>query len=411
MLLYIRNSKFSKVLSAFLAISILHELIAPNMAMALTGGPSQPEVQSFEPVGTSEMVDLFSGDFNYNIPLMDVGGYPINISYHSGVTMDQEASWVGLGWNINPGVINRNMRGIPDDFKGDKITKELNMKANTTIGLSAGVGAEFFGIDGLTTTFGLGVNYNNYTGIGFEKIFNNSFSSGRQAMGSLNGGLGITSSSTDGLTINPNFSFDVKVTNECNIDQFIGGSIGTSFNSRVGVKSLSLGVSYEGGKDYSHRAKHDSYQANKWSGGVGSSISFGMSTYVPKIDMPMVNTSATLSFKAGPHMIGLQNTWDFSGYYSSQRLSQKTNTVSAYGYLNMDEGSIYDSDVALDFNREKDGAFNENTPDLPVTNFTYDVYSVSGQGIGGMYRPFRSDLGYVYDSHNSNTSDKLLAWW
>ena len=41
------------------------------------------------------MVDLFSGDFNYNIPLMEVGGYPINLSYHSGIGMDQEASWVG----------------------------------------------------------------------------------------------------------------------------------------------------------------------------------------------------------------------------------------------------------------------------------------------------------------------------
>src|SRR5688572_4301607 len=104
-----------------------YQLVLPaTQVHALTSGPSQPEVQSFEPVGTTEMVDLFSGDFVYNIPLMDVEGYPINISYHSGINMEQEASWVGLGWNINPGEINRNVRGVPDDFKGDTISKILN---------------------------------------------------------------------------------------------------------------------------------------------------------------------------------------------------------------------------------------------------------------------------------------------
>jgi hypothetical protein len=64
------------------------------------GGPGQPEMKSFASVGTSNMVDLFSGDFSYNIPLLDVGGYPIGIHYSGGITMDQEPSWVGLGWNI-----------------------------------------------------------------------------------------------------------------------------------------------------------------------------------------------------------------------------------------------------------------------------------------------------------------------
>src|SRR5437868_7118186 len=119
-----RIRKHLKPIAVFMAMNLLFEICWPTAAFALTGGPSQPEVQSFEPVGTTEMVDLFSGDFVYNIPLLDVEGYPINISYHSGITMDQEASWVGLGWNINPGVVNRGVRGIPDDFNGDPITKE-----------------------------------------------------------------------------------------------------------------------------------------------------------------------------------------------------------------------------------------------------------------------------------------------
>ena len=98
----IRNNKFFKALSIYILLLFLNQIISPNIALALTSGPSQPEVQSFEPIGTTEMVDLFSGDFIYNIPLLNVGEYPINISYHSGIGMDQEASWVGLGWNINP---------------------------------------------------------------------------------------------------------------------------------------------------------------------------------------------------------------------------------------------------------------------------------------------------------------------
>ena len=41
---------------------------------AFFGGPTQPEMQAFSSVNASNMVDLFSGDFSYNIPLLDVGG-------------------------------------------------------------------------------------------------------------------------------------------------------------------------------------------------------------------------------------------------------------------------------------------------------------------------------------------------
>src|SRR5690606_1762774 len=79
-----------------------------------TGGPGQPEMSSFRSASTDNLVNLFTGDFSYNIPLFDLGGYPVNIFYSAGITMDQEATWVGLGWNLNPGTISRNMRGLPD---------------------------------------------------------------------------------------------------------------------------------------------------------------------------------------------------------------------------------------------------------------------------------------------------------
>ena len=94
------------------------------------------------------MVNLFSGDLTYNIPLLDIDGYPVNIAYNGGVTTDQEASWTGLGWNINVGTINRALRGLPDDFKDEIVTTETNINKNWTVGIGADISDfEIFGFD------------------------------------------------------------------------------------------------------------------------------------------------------------------------------------------------------------------------------------------------------------------------
>jgi len=397
------KAKVSRIIAAFLAINILFEAIAPTCAFALTGGPSQPEVQAFTPVGTSDMVDPFSGDFSYNIPLMDVDGYPINIGYSSGISMDQEASWTGLGWNINPGVINRGTRGIPDDFNGDEIVKEYKMKANKTYGLNVGAGIELFGLQKLKVGIGytLGIKYNNYNGFGAEQSLNLSLSAGKEGSSPLSGGLGLNSSSDDGLTLQPSVSLSGKISKDDNITTSL--SVGGAFNSRGGLKAMTIGVSQS--KSFTEVDKKGKEHNNSRSGQVASSsFDFGMPTYTPSGGLPMQNLSITGNFKLGAEAWGLHPNVSIGGYYSAQQLS--TNIVSnpAYGYMNADEGTKYDNAV-LDFNREKDGAFTPSTPALAIPNFTYDVLSISGQGVGGSYRPFRSDLGHVYDASTSTTSD------
>ncbi len=355
------------------------------------------------------MVDLFSGDFNYNIPLLDIDGYPVNISYHSGVNMDQEASWVGLGWNINAGVINRNMRGIPDDFSGDEIEKEFNMKPNVTYGVTGSFGAEVLGFERLGISYGLGISYNNYNGIGFEQTLNASLSSGDKSKSDLTAGLGITSSA-DGLTLNPSLSYDHKVTKAGKADRYLGASVGCSYNSRGGLKALTIGVSSEKSKEGFVRgnkykdAEGNAVGTKAAGGGLGSNVDLGAQTYIPQVSMPMVNTSVTMSVKGGITLFGIDGTGNLTGYYSSQRLAQTSDKIPAFGYINSEKGAAY-SKVTLDFNREKDGSFSDNTPSLPITSFTYDVYAVTGQGIGGTYRPYRSDMGSVFDSESGSTSD------
>jgi hypothetical protein len=130
-------------------------------------GPSSPEFSSFEAVSTDKMVDPFTGDFTYNLPLMELpgahsGGYPITLSYHSGVSPDEDASWVGHGFTLSPGAINRGKRGFPDDVKNADVSYYNNVPANFTASVRKDLAAEIWSVDlSKSSTF----SFNNYKGI------------------------------------------------------------------------------------------------------------------------------------------------------------------------------------------------------------------------------------------------------
>lgn len=391
-------NKYKRHIAAFFVLNLIVEVVSPSLALALTSGPSQPEVQEFQAINVSDMVDPSTGDCSYNLPLMEVDGYPLNLSYRSGITMEQEATSVGIGWNMNAGSISRNMRGIPDDFNGESITKKMNVKENVSYGINIGVGGELFGIDALNANVSLGLTYNNYSGYDFVKKIGFTLSLGSNA----SVGFGITSSS-DGLTLSPNLSLSAKMASDG--EQMLKGSasLGTSFNSRSGMKELSLNASVSGSGVNKQNQKHYKGE-NLGNIGNGSSISFGSPTYVPQVTMPMHTNGVIGSFKLGGTLFGVDVTGNIGGNYSKQTLANKYMEYPAYGYLNLHNGQ--QSDVAmLDFNREKDGTFTEATTNLPIPNLTYDNFSVMGQGVGGSYRPYRSEIGYVYDSRASNTSE------
>jgi len=411
----IRKSSTIKLGALMLAVIFLVQITFPTTVMALTGGPSQPEVNSFTPIGTTDMVDPFTGGFNYNIPLIDVGGYPINLAYNGAPNMDTEASWVGLGWNINPGVINRSLRGIPDDFNGDEITQEMNIRDNITIGTSAALSGEVFGFTpespGLSLGVNFGINYNNYSGLGITTGASMAFTMGEA--GSPTGALGIsaTNSSTGGLSISPSISFSATV-NSKNGENTIGGSIGTSFNSRQGLAAVSMGGTISGAntekdkKDDLQKAQNKRIGGNAGRGGVNasSSISLLNNTYVPTLNFARVSNSISGSFKLGGGMFGFDADGTFTGFFSSQGLAYTSKNFPAYGFM-FEENGAPQADVMLDFNREKQRAFNRTMPALHTTNHSYDLYSISGQGVSGMFRPFRSEVGYVHDNNTSDISD------
>ncbi len=241
-----KNKRSTQDLAWLLILVFCSGLFSPNISLASGGGPTQPEVQSFTPIGLSEMVDPFTGDFSYNIPLMDIEGYPINIGYSSGISMDQEASWVGLGWNLNVGSVLRSMRGLPDDFNGDEITKITSQKPQIDLSLGVAVGdIEIFGGDlseaisevigaeegSMGISLGANLKYNNYTGWGSEMDFGTSFElKGLNRSAGLD--LDFSASSENGAGFAPSFSMSKFVDHnddpETNINTEIGGAMNST---------------------------------------------------------------------------------------------------------------------------------------------------------------------------------------
>jgi len=398
------KNKVYRLTAKILLLAMTYQLVYPLKSLALTTGPSQPEVQSFEPVGTTDMVDMFSGDFNYNIPLMDVEGYPVNIAYHGGINMEQEASWVGLGWNVNPGEINRSVRGLPDDFNGEKVEKIVNIKSekNVRVGVGANFSLEAFGFSpsqlgyDVSLNFGLYVNYNNYRGVGIGTNVGATISTPVASTG-IDIGVG----SQTGADIDVNLSFFTS--KKMNQDNGAGADItaGTGFNSRSGLKDLSFNISAS--------TKTEKGQDQVSLVGYSTSIPIGLQNYVPVVTNASHQNSFQFQIKGGSAVM-----YTFPHLYLNALITNvnyDTNgTRSGYGYMYTENA---DKNGIQDFSRDKDGTYNKTLPNLPLSSMTYDIYSVSGQGTGGMFRPFRNDIGTINDpftESDGNGADVLAEF-
>lgn len=388
-----------KIIALFFLQVFLFQTVGLNIAYALTSGPTQPEVQSFQPAGTTEMVDLFTGDFGYNIPLLELpgpnGGYPFNLSYQSGIGMDQEASWVGLGFNLNPGAITRQMRGLPDEFNGDEVYTKMSIEPSVTVGLGAGVGAEIFG-GSASLGIGFSVSQNNYTGFGYSIDGSLGF---QQAVGSgMTGGIGLNVSLNpkEGIGVSPSLSLGGKL-----------GEFGLTggYHSKQGFTNISLSHSHNYGLTRNFKMVNRDAITSSASNGttVSSSLSMSHPGYTPQISMPMKNLNLSATFKIGGAWWGIFGSAYVRGFYNEQRLKNDKKIVKtdAYGYLYYQNAG---TDDMLDFNREKDGMVTKESPNLGIPSQTYDIYSVTGQGMQAMYRPVRNDLGVMHDPTTTSIS-------
>ncbi len=120
---FLRNRFVSKFLAVLFLLLIVESTIHATVSYALTNGPHQAEYISYEEPGATDMVNLLTGDFSFSLPILDVpgpdGGFSVPLTYNAGIGLEQEASWVGLGWTLNVGAITRNIIQYPDDASGE----------------------------------------------------------------------------------------------------------------------------------------------------------------------------------------------------------------------------------------------------------------------------------------------------
>lgn len=438
-----RNARFIRVTTCFVILGFLQQILAPMQAYALTSGPSQPEVQSFEPISTTQMVDPFTGDFTYNIPLFDVGGYPINISYHSGVSMEQEASCVGLGWNINPGVINRNLQGLPDDFMGDKIKYSENFKPQVGINLSAEFSktkeqsVELFGytvmeIDDYTLidhfygdqtslewTASFGLQYHNYRGVGYDVGFSKSKGLGEESPFSAWASLSYSSFEGYDAQIGLSYQNATKLQDkaEGEVHGIVNAGLGISANSRSGLKDIGLNVSLSRSRTYMEQKEiYNDYgyietNHHTKTHNASSSYNGGMSllgaapSFYPSSSSNTKSASYGFSYKTGLELKGFHGksvpglgkisaSVDWNGQ-DGQVIERKS---AGTMYLNRIHSQSDGDEWSLDYNRipGANGGINKFTQNIHQINQTFDIFSVSGHGTGASFRPYLGSVGVFY---------------
>lgn len=392
-------------------------------ATAVAGGPGQTESSAFSLNTTSSMVNPFTGDFSYSIPLMDVEGYPIVISYNSNVGMLDEASWVGLGWNLNVGSVSREMRGIPDEFNGGQnITRQYSvLEDEVSDGYKVGVtgGISYKGVPaskrrpyglGADLTLLFGSYKNTYTGTSKTFDFNIGASlttplNGRMdgVFSGLRGGLGYSSDSKNGVGRSTSVGLLSSYSESDGTTSFgqYGLSWGSNYHSRAGVTQRSLGTSVAYGmanKDFMLNVPMS----------FGATFTCGGATAVPRYELNST-TSASQWVVDGSVGFGKGN-WRFSAgleyqdYSNDQTLvytNADTKTISspAYGYFHAKKRDSYTGSgmPVMDFNRERDGQFSEDMKHLAYSFPTYDVFYVDGLGISATFRGIRNDIGVYRD--------------
>ncbi|OOG76502.1 hypothetical protein [Algoriphagus sp. A40] len=384
--------KIRKGIALFLLLIFLLP-IGSNQVFALTSGPSAPEFNGFSSIGTSEMVDPFTGDFSYNIPLFDLpgpnGGYPFNLTYAAGAQMDDEASWVGLGWTLSSGAINRQLRGYPDEFQADTVYNTVSMAPNVTVGVEAGLGGEVFGFPALKG-IGLGVYNNTMNGPGYSLSADIGLSKTTKSdqIGNFGLNLGLDFDSNNGGSIGGGLTYGTE-------SHQIG--LTGAYNSKSGMSSMGL--------HGSHKYKIKSTQEIGTKGWVTPNVSFVHPTYFPQNPFPMSHTSFSAMVKIGFGISGIYAKGYASGYYNESKFKYDKKRIGtpAYGYANFEKIDV-ESDYLVDLNREKDGMINSFSPNLAIPHLTYDLFNVSAVGIGGSFRAFRNDYGVVPESTVKSSS-------
>ena len=404
-----------------------HQVVLASMFLLLPisqifgdGGPMKPEAAQFQPVDATDLVSLLTGNFNYNLPLLEVpgpeGGWPINLAYSAGVGPNTEATWVGLGWTLNPGAINRFVNGYPDDYMkgGIKTTYDASYSAS---GFGIGLGFGPFGMSlnfdanggvsgwnasldilaaldvgaiGKNVGIGLDISVGS-SGVGISTSVGKSFGNGINVGGSigissdggLNGGVGISSSyNKNSLSL-----------------------LGTSFSSNGSTRFSAMGAGAASGSQNTSRGS-SSFNSSSISIPIGMifGIPLGISLSSWSYKWELHETYWDCCF-GGIMQMGYENKYvnDFWGIGSDNIYDEIHGIPNTQLRETAIENSETSEDIAFYKKMERTKVnYGSKTYLLPSS----DDYIVSAQGISGVFQPFFMYSYNISDNTDVNNPDE-----
>ena len=372
--------------SVLLLIAIIYPFFIPVTLLAVTSGPTQPEYSGFSPGRMGgEQVDPFTGAFSYSIPLLEVPGtgglsHPITLSYSSGAKPDQDASWVGFGWNLNSGAIVREVNGYPDDYDGDEVTFYNDTRPSITASINFRANLEALSFDAsylgdIDGGINVGLTYSNYKG--FSAVAGFDFS--KKGIGSMNLGM----NGSDGR---PQMGFNFNP------------SPGELFD---GYKNIYV----EGLSNYVNLQS----ALNMASGNLATQANLGIplnSSYYKEIpsnvaEMDGYSYTGGASFR--PEVVATAGfTGGFGGSVAYQKPKEMISTKNSYGYIySANATSKY---AMMDYSVEKSSNYSKRDLNLGIPFSNFDNFVASGPRIAGTFRFRQKRAGHFRPSYMKSTT-------
>ncbi len=382
----IRKSLYPTAMKNTVTIPVLILLLS-GTARVWAQGPVQPEAMQFEPVDATDVVNLATGDFVYTVPLMEVpgpeGGYPIVLSYHSGIGPNQPATWVGLGWTLNPGAVNRTLSGYPDDYKAAKVTThvEASDKKGFGIILAGGYG-----------NIGGNMTFDTEAGFGGAVYYHYAYNSQRAIYN--NAVLGVQSGATIGLSSSNGFSLyeSLSITNRSN------KNISQQLNLDGGNAEVQASINFNSvGAGLSSKKAGASFMVMGMNAGV---INYNVSG---NLESSSVNTTRLMRRIGSLFNI----PWVGVGYSRWRWSLNETESEPSYGamYKKYDDNSVKNERALLSVPYFTETGGSAESYMMP----SKDVFTVGTQGLSGLFRVVDKYSYGMYDGSNNEDKGQIVG--
>lgn len=382
----ISRPSIRRFFAIFFLLLTIESIVQPGISYALTTGPHQPEYISYEAPGSPDIVNLNTGDFTFSLPLLEVpgpeGSFSLPLTYNAGVGLDQEASWVGLGWTMNAGAITRTINEFPDDANGEA----NSVMVQDLIGTRGWEANLIF-----AGKFGWNNQIGHYGNLSLLSIINASWTEDYRSVGVI--GFNVTS---DGFRTDP-LQFTMAMVTIL--------SLGTASPVMQGIQTASSMV---GAALIAHsliRSAIGNPTAGYWQY-KKRELNLGVyKKYRIWLDKTRLeNMYGTLFLGNAPTEVYTNNSGNVS-----LALKNSGTSETLYRYkrssTNANQGSASDINYQPDTNEEMKEFYEINNPVLIAA----DNFSVKAPGISGSIAPYRLDIGTVSMPREMTSNHDRLA--